>query len=356
MSSLPGSAPPAGVALEDDRAVLRVELLHLVRARTPLVVRVVHVALVVDGGVGGRGVDQHVEQALPPHVDPLEGHDGLPVVDPPHHRGDPVVAVGGAHQVGGILAVAGLPGGLERAPVDRRAVVVGGLRVDRVGDSGVPVDRFLLDVGQVVRVVHRVAVGGEGDQDRVVPPPQGERVARAVGLERVELRRDLGERRGQGAAVLEVLVGLGVVLRLLGERLRGLTGRPPPCPEPPLQATSATQSTATAASAVLLVKVLARVLASGSTVRQHVRPRVVSGSGRRCDGPRSPLRSARGSRCGSGRGRASSRVRCSGQRLTNLHPGDGSVGLGRSPRSSTRARVRSTCGSGTGTAESRAWV
>ena len=307
MSSLP-LAPPSGVALEDDRAVLRVEFLHLVGARTPFVVRVVDVALVVDGGVGGRGVDQHVEQALPPHVDPLEGHDGLPVVDPPHHRGDPVVAVGGARQIRRILAVAGLPGGFERAPVDRCAVVVGGLRVDRVGDSGVPVDGLLLDVGQVVRVVHGVTVGGEGDQDRIVPAPQGECVGRAVGLERVELRRDLRERGGQGAAVLEVLVGLGVVLRLLGERLRGLAGRPA------LPGAAAAGDQRHPEHGDGRERGAPRQgprrqgprrqgpRRQGPRCDRHVHPWVVSGSGRQCDGPRSPPRSARGSRCGSGRG------------------------------------------------------
>ncbi|MBG9885619.1 hypothetical protein ABE10_03260, partial [Bacillus toyonensis] len=144
-----------------------------------------------------------------------ERHDDVLVRLSLGHRLDVLVLVGGIYLERLVRAVVRLPRRLERGPVDRRAVIPCGLLVDLHRDDGLAVLCADVPFVEVRRVgLDRAIRVDEEDLGRV-PRGKASGVSRRIAVEQVHLRSDLIDAEPDGAALLEVLPRLRIVVRLL---------------------------------------------------------------------------------------------------------------------------------------------
>ena len=139
-----------------------------------------------------------------------EGDHGLSVVDAAGHLLYAVGAVGAGDGEGLVLAAGRVDLRRDVLPGDGGAVAPDRFRVDGVGDD-LWVFAGQLDVGEVVGVDRRRSVRSDPERARHRRPQHGSGVGHVpVDVQRVEVRRVLGQRQPQVAA----LVQRGGILRI----------------------------------------------------------------------------------------------------------------------------------------------
>ena len=184
-------APPFFIGHKRNGAAVVIKLVHLIRAGTPLRVRVLQVALVERLGIRHRWVQHPVEQGLPPGVRLFVRHHGLFVGFAGGDAFDLVVAVRGIRHHIRVFRIIEFPHGFKNPPVDGGAIVKHRVRVDVVGDHGFPIHLLGVHIGEVRRVgVPRAVAVGERHL-RVIPPPQGGAIHDGVPVQRIGLFRNL---------------------------------------------------------------------------------------------------------------------------------------------------------------------
>ncbi len=162
-----------------------------------------------------RVEDAAGERHLRPGELSVERHDdvlvGLALLD----GLDLLVSVRGVGLIALVVRTVGLPRGFERGPVDRRTVVPNGLLIDRSVDHRVLALVVDLPRLEVVRVGLDGSIRVHQEELRRVPRGKACGVSAAVSVERVHLRRDLVDPEPHLAALLQILSGLRIVVRLL---------------------------------------------------------------------------------------------------------------------------------------------
>ena len=131
-------------------------------------------------------------------------------------RCDRLVAVGRVRGEALIRRAVGLPLRVDGRPVHVGAVVPVRFIGEGEGDLGVAVDRLDVPRVEIGVVLVRGAVGLLQEDLRHVPRSDACSVRGSVAVERVQLLRDLVDREADLAADLQVLTGLGVVIRRVG--------------------------------------------------------------------------------------------------------------------------------------------
>ena len=167
----------------------------------------VELSLVEHLGIRGHALGQQHRVARE-HPAPFrerlgEGDDGLAVVDAARHLFDAVGAVGAGDAEVLVLTAGRVDLRRDVFPRDRRAVAPDRLGVDGVGDD-LRAFAGQFDVGEVVGVHRRRSVRADPERTRHRRPQHRPCVGFvAVDVQRVEVRRVLGQRQPQIAALAQ---------------------------------------------------------------------------------------------------------------------------------------------------------
>ena len=193
--------PPLFIGHKRHGAAVIVVFVHLIRARPPLRVRILQIALIKRLRIRHPRMHQNGKQCRPPRVGLLKRHHHLLVRLAGGNALNEIITIRGIHHDVFILTIAQLPRVLKHPPIQWRAIIIGGIRVDVVSNYRFPIHHLILNIGQICWIRMPRPIPIKQHQLRVIPIPQVRRIHHRITMRRVRLLRYRTHRQIQLPAI-----------------------------------------------------------------------------------------------------------------------------------------------------------